>query len=44
MRRFVISLSLAVVVLLGLVATMGRSTTAQEDTTADLANHPVVGG
>ena len=30
MRRFIVSVSLALVVLLGLVATMGRSSTAQE--------------
>jgi hypothetical protein len=30
MRRLIVSVSLALVVLLGLVATMGRSTTAQE--------------
>ena len=47
MRRLVVSLSLALVVLVGLVGTMGRSTAAQEATpsgTADMASHPVVGG
>jgi hypothetical protein len=48
MRRFTVSLPLALVVLLGLVAMMGRSTHAQEatpDTTAmmAMATHPVVG-
>ena len=40
MRRFTVSLSLALVVLLGLVATMSPSSTAQENT---LAAHPIVG-
>jgi hypothetical protein len=48
MRRFTVSLPLALVVLLGLVAMMGRSTHAQEatpDTTAmmAMATHPIVG-
>ena len=34
MRRFIMSLSVALVVLLGLVAMMGRSTAAQDATPA----------
>jgi hypothetical protein len=44
MRRLIICLSLAFVVLTGLVAMMGRSTRAQESTPAAMADHPVVGG
>lgn len=44
MRRLIISLSVVVVVLLGLVATMDRSARAQETTPAAMAEHPVVGG
>jgi hypothetical protein len=44
MHRYIVSLSLALVMLLGLAATMGRSTTAQESTPDAMANHPVVGG
>ncbi len=40
MRRFTVSLSLALVVLIGLIATMGRSTSAQD---TSLADHPIVG-
>ena len=46
MRRFVLSLSLAFVMVLGLVATMGRSTNAQDatpDPMTTMATHPVVG-
>ncbi len=43
MRRIIVSLSLALVVLLGLVTAMERSTRAQEATPA-MADHPVVGG
>ena len=44
MRRLIMCLSLALAVLLGLVATMNRSTNAQETTPAAMADHPVVGG
>ena len=49
MRRLVISLSIMVVLLLSLVATLGRSAIAQEATpdaaaTMAMATHPVVGG
>jgi len=48
MRRLVISLSVVVVLLLGVVATLGRGVTAQEatpDTSAmmAMATHPIVG-
>jgi hypothetical protein len=48
MRRFTLSVSVVVVLLLGLVVTMGITTRAQEatpDTTAMMAvaTHPVVG-
>jgi hypothetical protein len=44
MRQLIICLSLALVVLLGLVATMGRIANAQESTPTVMADHPVVGG
>ena len=50
MRRFIVSLSVVVVLLLSLVATVDRGTSAQEatpDATAAMmatATHPVVGG
>jgi hypothetical protein len=40
MRRFTVSLAVVVVLLVGAIASMGRSTTAQEDMTAE---HPIVG-
>lgn len=46
MRRLVVSLSAVVVLLLSLVSTMGRSTTAQEatpDAMMAMAEHPFVG-
>jgi hypothetical protein len=48
MRRFIVSLSVVVVLLLGVVATLGRGATAQEatpDTAAmmAMATHPIVG-
>ena len=47
MRRFIVSLSLALVVLLGLSVTMSRSSAAQEATpdamAAMMATHPVAG-
>ena len=48
MRRFVVSLSVVVVLLVGVIATLGRGATAQEatpDTTAmmAMATHPIVG-
>jgi hypothetical protein len=48
MRRFSVSLAVVVVLLIGAIATLGRSTTAQEatpDTTAmmAMARHPIVG-
>ena len=49
MHRFTVSLAVVVVLLIGVIATMGRSSSAQEatpDTTAmmAMAMHPVVGG
>jgi hypothetical protein len=43
MQRFVVLLSIVVVVALGLIVTPGRSTTAQEATPATLSGHPLVG-
>ena len=40
MHRFSVSLAVVVVLLVGVITTMGRSTTAQEDT---MAGHPIVG-
>jgi hypothetical protein len=49
MHRFTVSLAVVVVLLVGIIATMGRSTAAEEatpDATAmmAMATHPVVGG
>jgi hypothetical protein len=49
MRRFTVSLAVVVVFLVGIIATTGRSTTAQDatpDTAAmmAMATHPIVGG
>ena len=41
MHRFTVSLALVVVLLVGVIATIGRSATAQED---PMAEHAVVGG
>jgi hypothetical protein len=48
MRRFIVSLSVVAVLLLGVIATLGRGATAQEatpDTPAmmAMATHPIVG-
>ena len=43
MRRFVVLLSIVVVVTLGLVAAPGRGTTAQEATPTTMSGHPLVG-
>ena len=40
MRRFTVSLAVVVVLLVGAIASLGRSTTAQEAMTAE---HPIVG-
>jgi hypothetical protein len=40
MRRFTVSLAVVVVLMVGVLAYLGRSTTAQEDT---MAEHPFVG-
>lgn len=43
MPRFFISLSVVVVIVLGLVVALGRGTTAQEATPTAMGGHPLVG-
>ena len=43
MRRFLVSLSVFVIVVVGLMITVGRGATAQEATPAAMGGHPLVG-
>jgi hypothetical protein len=43
MRRLIVFLSVAVVLLLGVVATLARGATAQEATPSAMTQHPIVG-
>jgi len=43
MRRLVISLSVVVVLLVGIIATLGRGAMAQEATPSAMTQHPLVG-